>query len=232
MFREIVTETLGGWGLPAAPEALDRLERYCALLLQKNEVMNLTAARTPEEVARRHISDSLFLLKCTELTYKSILDLGTGAGFPGLPLKLYDPALDVTLLDSRGKRIDFIREVLDDLGLQAPTYAARAEDAAQELRGRFDVVTSRAVAPLNVLSELSVPFLRKGGLFLPMKSRNEASAQELADAGSALRTLGCTFIRSEAYELDGPRQVLVIEKTAETPKKYPRKYAQIAKKPL
>ena len=117
MFREIVTETLDGWGLPAAPEALDRLERYCALLLQKNEVMNLTAAKTPEEVARRHISDSLFLLKCTELTHKSILDLGTGAGFPGLPLKLYDPALDVTLLDSRGKRIDFIREVLDDLGI-------------------------------------------------------------------------------------------------------------------
>ncbi len=232
MFAEIVENCLKEWDLTADPAAIARLKAFCTLLLAKNEVMNLTAAKTEEEVARRHIADSLFLLSCADLRGKRILDLGTGAGFPGLPLKLFDPALDITLLDSRRKRIEFIDSVLEELHIEAETVAARAEDFVGESRGRYDIVTSRAVAPLNILAELSMPFLRTGGLFLPMKSRNESFDTELKNAQKAISILGGRFARAVPYELDGARQVLVIEKVAATPQKYPRKYAQIEKKPL
>ena len=131
MFKQIVKDCLVGFdNMPINDEQLDRIERFADILLEKNKVMNLTAVREKNEVARRHMADSLFLLKCTELKGKKILDIGTGPGFPGMPLKLYDPTLDITMLDSTSKRIAFIEESAAQLGVSVKTMAARAEEVA------------------------------------------------------------------------------------------------------
>lgn len=234
MFDEIMRGCLQRFDMTIDDVQLKRIEDFSDFLLEKNLVMNLTAIKTPEEVASRHMADSLFLYKCVDLRGKRILDIGTGAGFPGMPLKLYDPSLDITMLDSTAKRIAFINEAAARQGIEVKTIAARAEEAAAKLGGSFDIVTSRAVAPLNILTELSMGFLKKGGLFMPMKSHNEAAQQELAQALDAIGFMGGSYIDSMKYSTeDGAmRQVLIIEKVRPTPKGYPRKYAAISKKPL
>lgn len=234
MFEQTLKECLNSFGMDILGEQLARLSRFSDLLLEKNKVMNLTAIKTPEEVARRHMADSLFLLRCTELKGKRILDIGTGAGFPGMPLKLYDLTLDITMLDSTAKRIAFINEAAADMGIEVKTLAARAEEAACKLRGSFDIVTSRAVAPLNILSELSLGFLKHGGIFMPMKSCGQAADEEINEAGHAISFMGGSLRERKEYSVEEGvmRQVLIIEKTSPTPKGYPRKYAAISKKPL
>lgn len=234
MFDEIMRDCLGRFDMTIDDVQLSRIGAFSDFLLEKNQVMNLTAIKTPEGVARRHMADSLFLYKCADLRGKRILDVGTGAGFPGMPLKLYDPDLDITMLDSTAKRIAFINEAAARQGVEVKTIAARAEEAAARLGGSFDIVTSRAVAPLNILTELSMGFLKKGGLFMPMKSDNEAAQQELTQALDAIKHMGGRYIHAIKYSTgdDAMRQVLVIEKVAPTPKGYPRKYAAICKKPL
>lgn len=235
MFKDVLKSCLEQIELEINDEQADRLERFAAFLLEKNKQFNLTAVKTMEEAAVRHMADSLFLLKCADLKGKSILDVGTGGGFPGMPLKLYEPSLDITMLDSTAKRIDFIREAAAREGIEVKAVTARAEEAATgELRGAFDIVTSRAVAPLNILTELSMGFLKVGGLFMPMKSRNEAAELELAEAQKAIEVMGGRLAGARKYSFEGerPRQVLFIEKTAPTPEGYPRKYSRISKKPL
>lgn len=235
MFKDVLKGCLEQIELDINDEQLDRLERFAAFLLEKNRQFNLTAVKTMEEAAVRHMADSLFLLKCADLKGKRILDVGTGGGFPGMPLKLYDPELDITMLDSTAKRIDFIREAAARGGIEAKAVTARAEEAAMgELRESFDIVTSRAVAPLNILTELSMGFLKVGGLFMPMKSRNEAAELELAEARKAIEVMGGRLAGARKYSFEGesPRQVLFIEKIAPTPESYPRKYSRISKKPL
>lgn len=235
MFKDVLKSCLEQIELEINDEQADRLERFAAFLLEKNKQFNLTAVKTMEEAAVRHMADSLFLLKCADLKGKSILDVGTGGGFPGMPLKLYEPSLDITMLDSTAKRIDFIREAAAREGIEVKAVTARAEEAATgELRGAFDIVTSRAVAPLNILTELSMGFLKVGGLFMPMKSRNEAAELELAEAKKAIEVMGGRLVGARKYSFEGesPRQVLFIEKTAPTPEGYPRKYSRISKKPL
>ena len=166
-----------------------------------------------------------------------IIDIGTGPGFPGMPLKLYDPSLDITFVDSTQKRIDFIIKSAETLGVDAATYAARAEEliAKPGMRAGFDVVLSRAVAPLNILSELCLPFLRTGGQFLPLKSDNESFAAELAQARRAIDVLGGTVRGTHPYALpgvEGKKCVVIVQKTRETPAKYPRRYAKISQNPL
>lgn len=152
-FKDIVRDGLSAWGLTAPDDALARLEAFCSLVLETNKVMNLTAVTEPDAFAVRHVLDSLSILTCADLHGKKVIDIGTGPGFPGMPLKLYDPSLDITFVDSTQKRIDFIVKSADALGLSVTAFAARAEELiAKGMRANFEIVLSRAVAPLNILS--------------------------------------------------------------------------------
>ena len=235
-FNEIVRSGLSDWGLPAPEDALSRLEAFCGLVLETNKVMNLTAVTDPDAFAVRHVLDSLSILTCADLHGKKIIDIGTGPGFPGMPLKLYDPSLDITFVDSTQKRIDFIVKSANAFGLSVTAFAVRAEELiAKGMRASFEIVLSRAVAPLNILSELCLPYLRTGGQFLPLKSDNEAFAAELKQARRAIDVLGGTLQGTRSYTLpgvEGKKCVVLIQKTGETPAKYPRRYAKISQNPL
>ena len=235
-FKDIVRDGLSAWGLPAPDDALARLEAFCSLVLETNKVMNLTAVTEPDAFAVRHVLDSLSILTCADLHGKKVIDIGTGPGFPGMPLKLYDPSLDITFVDSTQKRIDFIVKSADALGLSVTAFAARAEELiAKGMRANFEIVLSRAVAPLNILSELCLPYLRMGGQFLPLKSDNEAFAAELKQARRAIDVLGGALQGTRSYTLpgvEGKKCVVLIQKTGETPAKYPRRYAKISQNPL
>ena len=210
------------------------LLRYGELLLEKNKVMNLTAITEPADVASLHFLDSAALLALADLKGKTVVDVGTGAGFPGMPLKILEPSIRMTLLDSLGKRITFLQEVCDDLGLtDVQCVHIRAEEFAAEHRQSFDFAVSRAVANLSMLCELCLPLVKPGGYFLSMKSVE--SNEELNAAKRAIQTLGGQVKRTADYQIPGTdvtHRVIFIKKVAETPKKYPRPFAKIKKNPL
>ena len=217
-------------------QAAGQLAEYGRLLLEKNQVMNLTAIREEEGVARLHMLDCAALLGVLDLAGKRLLDVGTGAGFPGLPLKILVPSLDVTLLDSLGKRVDWLGQVSAQLGLQGvEAIHARAEEKALEkgFRDGFDVVTARAVADLRMLCELCLPFVKVGGVFLSMKALD--CDAELEGAAHAIKLLGGRVRQVEQYTVPGTdvtRRAVVIEKVAPTLKGYPRRWAKIQSQPL
>ncbi len=234
-FQEIIRQGCSTWNISLPEGALQGLEQYNQLLLEKNKVMNLTAITQPEEMAVRHMLDCLFLLSCGEFEGKKIVDIGSGGGFPGLPLQIARPSAQFLLLDSRKKRVDFLAEVCQTMALPAQTLAARAEEAARQkdLREQFDMAVSRAVAPLNILCELCLPFVRLGGLFLAMKSDNPAAEQEIAQ--NAVRRLGGRLAEQKRYALPGAEtahQVVVVKKEKPVPSAYPRRYAKIESAPL
>ena len=210
------------------------LAAFARLLLEKNAVMNLTAITEPSAVAQLHLLDCAALTRFVDLSGKRVVDVGTGAGFPGVPLRILQDDFDLTLLDSLGKRVDFLREVCAALELPRVTCVhARAEEFARDHRERYDLALSRAVAALPMLCELCLPLVRVGGQFLAMKSVD--TEEEIARAKSAIRTLGGRICRVADYVIPTSavtHRVVVIEKIAPTPAAYPRAFAKIKKSPL
>ena len=220
------------FNLELTEEMLEKLEIYADFLLEYNLHTNLTAIKTKEEVYLKHFYDSFTLFKIDSLEKGKILDVGTGAGFPGLVLAIVCPNLEVTLLDSNNKKITFLQECIKKLDLKnVKTIYTRAEEYTNKVREHYDYVTSRAVAELRILIELNIPALKVDGYFLVMKGNVE---EELQKAQSTLKTLNCEIIQKEEFELfdAGHRCLLKIKKKTETDKKYPRSYDKIKKKSL
>ena len=226
-------------GIALDETQLEQFMGYMSLLLEWNEKMNLTAITEEREVVLKHFADCLSLLPSLGKTREdafSVIDVGTGAGFPGYPVKLAYPNIELTLLDSLQKRIGFLEEVKAQLGLENVTCIhSRAEDGGQNpaLREKFDVCVSRAVANLAVLSEYCLPFVKEGGSFLALKGPDAEA--EVKEAANALEKLGGTLVEIKDVEIphaDLSHKLVIIKKTAPTPKQYPRKAGKISKKPL
>lgn len=230
MFRSGALE----YGVELNEKALERFDKYAELLCEWNSFMNLTAIKEPDEIMKKHFVDSLSLLSAVNIPEgASLIDVGTGAGFPGVPLLIARNDLKVTLLDSTNKRLDFIRAVLEAIGLTADVVHMRAEDAGKNTayREKYDFATARAVSNLRDLSEYCIPFVKQNGYFVPMKSAK--TDEEISDAEKALKILGGKIEEIKSFELDGAqRTVLLIKKISQTPTKYPRPSAKMAKFPL
>ena len=215
------------------PQIADKLRRYSEFLTEYNQSVNLTAIKTPGEIEVRHFIDSVTLLKAAEIR-GSVLDIGSGAGFPGVVLKLFRPEIRLTLLDSNGKKAKFLKLLCRELGIDAEVLLGRAEDlgGSSENREAFDLVSARAVAELNVLCEYCIPFVKPGGTFAAMKGA--AWKEELDGAHNAIKILGGKYRETKEFTLpDGSRRgIILIEKISQTPTNYPRIGAKISKKPL
>ena len=221
--------------LELSTNAADKLAQYGEALVEKNKVMNLTAITDPAGVAQKHMLDCAAVLGATDFDKKRVIDVGTGAGFPGLVLKICNDSIDLTLLDSLQKRVDWLAEVSTALDATAQTVHGRAEEFGKDAayREQFDIATARAVADLRMLCELCLPFVRVGGVFLAMKA--EDCQEELDAAGRCITLLGGRLLKPYHYTVPGTdlhRQVIRIEKIAPTPEKYPRRFAKIQKAPL
>ncbi|MBQ8580426.1 MAG: 16S rRNA (guanine(527)-N(7))-methyltransferase RsmG [Oscillospiraceae bacterium] len=223
-------------GLPTLGLELseDRCRTLCAFgeaVVKQNEVMNLTAITEPDQVAKLHLLDSLSVLKTADLKGKRLIDVGCGAGFPGVPVKIACPEANVTLLDSLGKRMAWLELILPQLGVEAECVTARAEEFAAKRREQYDFATSRAVARLNILLELTAPFVKVGGAVLAMKGA--AAREELAEAKNAISKLGLKLETVTDFPMDGTaHSVIVLRKVKPTPPQYPRRYAKIKQSPL
>lgn len=216
-------------GLP--PEAVQAMCRFGQALLEKNQVMNLTAITDPAQVGRLHFLDSLTLLDLADFRGKQVIDVGCGGGFPGVPLKIACPEMELTLLDSLGKRMDWLAQILPGLGVEARCVTARAEEAVAGCRESYDFAVSRAVARLNVLCELCLPYVQVGGTFLAMKGA--AAQAEVEQARGAIRRLGGEVARLVAFPQVGQEHaVVVIRKIRPTPAQFPRRFAKIKQQPL
>ena len=221
--------------LGLSPDTAPQLERYGQLLADKNQVMNLTAITDPVEVAQKHMLDCAALLGAARFQGKSVIDVGSGAGFPGLVLKLCEGSIDLTLLDSLQKRVDWLEEAAQALGVSVTALHGRAEELGKtpELREQFDIATARAVADLRILCELCLPLVKVGGVFLAMKA--EDCRDEVDAAGRCISLLGGRLLKSYTYQVPGTdltRRVIRVEKIAPTAEKYPRRFARIQKAPL
>lgn len=229
--RNALDDGLSALGL-LLPE--DRREMLCAFgeaMLRQNEVMNLTAITDPAQVGQLHLVDSLTVLASVELAGKTLIDVGCGGGFPGVPLAIACPEAKVTLLDSLGKRMRWLEEALPALGISAKCVTARAEEAVADCRESYDYAVSRAVARLNILLELTAPYVKVGGGVLAMKGA--AAREELAEAAGAVKKLGLKLETLREFPLGGSTHyVLIFRKISHTPPQYPRRYAKIKQAPL
>lgn len=222
---------LPGLGLELPQGADERLCDFGCAVVEQNKVMNLTAITEPDQVAKLHLLDCLTVLKCADLGGKKLIDVGCGAGFPGVPLKIACPEMKLTLLDSLGKRMNWLEATLPKLGVEAQCITARAEEAVAGRREAYDFATSRAVARLNILLELTAPYVKVGGAVLAMKGA--AGREELAECPSAIRQLGLKLEDVHEFPMDGTNHmVIVLRKIAPTPARFPRRYAKIKQSPL
>ncbi len=234
-FAEILAARGAEAQLSFTEEQLAQFTRYYELLVETNKVMNLTAITEPEEVAVKHMVDSLLAYE-DGMQGKTLVDVGTGAGFPGVPLKIYCPSLRVTLVDSLGKRLRFLDQVIDELGLKGIRCEhLRAEDAGRSKKHReqYEYVTARAVARLSVLSEYCLPLAKKGGQFIALKGSR--FAEEIEEGEAAVKILGGKIISAEPVKLPGlddGRAIIKIAKIKATPAQYPRKAGTPEKQPL
>lgn len=214
-------------------EQLSNLEKYKNLLIEYNKKFNLTAITKENDIYLKHFYDSLTLTKALDLNKElNLLDIGTGAGFPGLVLKIFFPKLNITLLDSNNKKITFLNTVIKELNLNNIICINKRAEELQNLRETFDVVTSRAVAHLRILSELAIPLLKVNGLFIPLKGD---VTLELAESKSTITTLNSELISTINFKLpieNSTRTILTIKKNNPTPSVYPRPYDKIKKKSL
>lgn len=231
--KELFVNSLKPFNITLSDEKIEMFDKYASLLVEWNAKFNLTAIKDPDGIVVKHFVDSLAVLSENKLE-GSLIDVGTGAGFPGLPLLIASDNLNVTFLDSTGKKIKFIETVLDELGLFADTFNARAEEAAKDdyLRENFDFATARAVSNLRDLSEYCLPFVKVGGKFISMKSAK--TDEEIKDAKEAIKVLGGEIEKINSFELAdcGERTLVYIKKVRPTPTKYPRNYSQIVKNPI
>ena len=217
-------------GLELSETACDTLCAFGAAMVKQNEVMNLTGITDDRGVANLHLLDSLTVMASADLQGKTLIDVGCGAGFPGVPLAIASGA-KVTLLDSLGKRMKWLESCLPQLGIEAECVTARAEEAVATRRESYDYATSRAVARLNILLELTAPYVKVGGAVLAMKGT--AAKEELAECGNAMKKLGLKLEGVKEFPIDGTNHaVIVLRKVAPTPKQYPRRFAAIKKAPL
>ena len=218
-------------GLELGEETAEKLCAFGEAVIKQNEVMNLTAITEPEKVAKLHLLDSLTLLTLADLKGKRLIDVGCGAGFPGVPVKIACPEVKLTLLDRLGKRMNWLQTVPPTLGVDAECVTARAEEAVTDRRESYDFATSRAVARLNILLELTAPYVKVGGKVLAMKGT--AAMEELEEARSAISKLGLKLEKVAQFPIeDTAHTVIVLKKVKPTPSQYPRRYAQIKKSPL
>ena len=231
MMRQILDGELPLLGLDLPEETRQKLCDFAAAVVKQNEVMNLTAITQDDQVARLHLLDSLTVAAAVDLKGKSLIDVGCGAGFPGVPVAIACPDTRVTLLDSLGKRMKWLETILPELGIPARCITARAEEAAGEYRESFDYAVSRAVARLNILLELTAPYVKVGGAVLALKGA--AAREELAECAGAMKKLGLKLEDVKEYPIDGASHaVIVLRKVSPTPKTYPRRYAKIKQSPL
>ena len=236
-FYNIMKEAANDVEMPFSREQYDQFIKYMRLLQEWNEKINLTAITEDDEVVKKHFIDCIKVFKSKELkSANTIIDVGTGAGFPGIPIAIMNPEIEITLLDSLNKRINFLNIVKDELKLKnVTTIHSRAEDGARKegLRENFDIATSRAVANMTVLSEFCLPYVKIGGYFVALKG--PAIDEELKDARNAMGVLGGKLkevIELDIEDTDLKHNIVVINKTKECPKSYPRKSGVITKKPL
>ena len=231
LMLKTLSEGLPQLGLALPEDTQKTLCDFGCAMVKQNEVMNLTGITEDSAVARLHLLDSLTVLSCADLKGKSLIDVGCGAGFPGVPLAIACPEARVTLLDSLGKRMKWLEEVLPTLDVSAECVTARAEEAVATRRERYDFATSRAVARLNILLELTAPYVKVGGAVLAMKGA--AAKEELAECGNAIKKLGLQLEEVREFPIDGAAHaVIVLRKIKPTPAQYPRRYAKIKQSPL
>lgn len=233
---DILFEEAKKFGIDLNKTQLEKFKKYKDFLLEYNLHTNLTAITDPEDIAIKHFLDSILVSNFFNIPQKAkVIDIGTGAGFPGVPLKILRPGMNLTLIDSLNKRINFLNKLCDKIEIKANIIHARAEEFSHknEFREKFDLAISRAVAPLNILCEYCIPYLKTGGFFIALKGVN--FEMEVENSKKALEILGSKVQDIKSFELPkskGARNIIIIKKEEKISKKYPRSNSQISKNPL
>ena len=233
--KSLLKEKAALYGVELDEKALERFDIYARLLVDWNEKINLTAITEPDEIVIKHFVDSLSIFSAVDIPEAArVIDVGTGAGFPGVAMLIARPDLDITLMDSTNKKLNVIRDILENMGLEANVVHKRAEEAGQskDFRETYDFATARAVSNLRDLSEFCLPFVKVGGTFISMKSAK--ADEEIEEGKKAISVLGGRIKEKKTFNLEdaGERTVILIEKSSSTPAKYPRPSAKMTKNPI
>lgn len=233
--KSLLKEKAEKFGVLLDEKSLERFDIYARLLVEWNEKINLTAITEPDEIVIKHFVDSLSIFSVIDIPEGAkVIDVGTGAGFPGMAMLIARPDLKITLMDSTNKKLNVIRDILSNVGLNADVIHKRAEEAGQskDYRESYDFVTARAVSNLRDLSEFCLPFVKVGGTFISMKSAK--ADEEIEEGKKAIAVLGGKIKEKKTFELEeaGERTIILIEKSSSTPAKYPRPSAKMAKNPI